>query len=61
MKRLFIQVASVGACESNKTGQDPSTVDEIVEKSDDDDMMTRSTEEVEKFYRKLKCLINTCS
>ena len=51
----------MGACESNKTGQDPSTVDEIVEKSDDDDMMTRSTEEVEKFYRKLKCLINTCS
>ena len=50
MKRLFIQVASVGACESNKTGQDPSMVEEIVEKSDDDDMMTRSTEE---FYRKI--------
>ena len=56
VKRLFIQVASVGACESNKTGQDPSTVEEIVEKSDDDDMMTRSTEE-----GKLKYLIRTHS
>ena len=56
MKRLFIQVASVGACESNKTGQDPSMVEEIVEKSDNDDMTTRSTEE-----GKLKYLIRTRS
>ena len=49
MKRLFIQVASVGACETDKSGQDPSITEEIVEEmveiSDDDDMMTRSTEE----------------
>ena len=49
MKRLFIQVASVGACETDKNGQDPSITEEIVEEmveiSDDDDMMTRSTEE----------------
>ena len=52
MKRLFIQVASVGACESNKTGQDPSMVEEMIEKSDDDDMISRSTQE-----GKLKYLI----
>ena len=52
MKRLFIQVASVGACESNKTGQDPSMVEEMIEKSNDDDMISRSTQE-----GKLKYLI----
>ena len=41
VKRLFIQVASVGACESNKNGQDPPITEEI----DDDDVITRSTEE----------------
>ena len=50
----------MGACESNKNGQDPSMVEEIVEKSDDDNMMTRSTEE-SPFFRKLKYLIRTCS
>ena len=46
----------MGACESNNTGQDPSMVEGIVDKSDDDNMMTRSTEE-----GKLKYLIRTCS
>ena len=45
MKRLFIQVASVGACETDKNGQDPSITDEMVKISDDDEMMTRSSEE----------------
>ena len=43
VKRLFIQVASVGACESNKNDQDPSITEEMVEEMveiSDDDMMT---------------------